>query len=149
MLPHPHLHELTDYGDPDVPLGPKLRAYPLDSHQWRTAFLTRLTEVGYIGLIEASGHVYQLLEEPKDNRCKLLAAHAQMVGSGKLAVFQALERFLDDYLCAPSLPVLAEAECVDTWHGMVKARWQTEQDREVALINEFAFILDGGHHRAT
>ena len=36
----------TDYGDEDIPVGPRLSAYLLHTDEWREAFLERLTQVG-------------------------------------------------------------------------------------------------------
>ena len=134
---------LTNYDDVDVPLGWKLKDYPLHTHDWRLAFLNRMAEVGYIGLIEAAAHVYDCLNDPKALRCALIAQAAGVSGSGKLAVFNSLNCFLDDFLTLPALPPKLDGESLERRHAKVMLGWQTEHEREEAVVKKFAHILDG------
>ena len=138
----PHVG-LTDYDDEDVPMGWKLKDYPLHTHDWRSAFLNRVAEVGYIGLIEAAAHVYDCLSEPKALRCALIAQLSGVNGSGKLGIFNGLQSFLDDFLTLTALPPKVRGESLESRHAKVMSGWQTEREREEALIWKFAWILDG------
>lgn len=135
--------EVTDYGDRDIPVGLRLSAYPLHTDEWRQAFLDRLTQVGYIGLLEAAGHVYDLLFEPKRVHCALVAQLVGVPGAGKLAIYNSLRTFLDDYLYMEPVPPFAPRESLEGWDARVRAKWRKEHEREAQLISSFACILNG------
>ena len=135
--------ELTNYGDEDIPAGPRLSAYPLHTDQWRQAFLDRLTMVGYIALIEATNHFYDTLIVPKDFHCALVAQLAGVNGSGKLAIYNALRNFLNDFLTVTPLPPSRPDESLEHWHARVMARWERVREREKLLIIAYASILNG------
>ena len=138
-----HSVELTDYGDEDIPVGMRLGTYLLHTPKWRAAFLVRLTEVGYVGLIEAATRIYDLLNEPKEVRCAFIAQRAGASGSGKHAIYCALHNFLDEFLTMPVLSLAPSGESLEQWHARVMSGWQTEHEREEAVVKEFAMILDG------
>lgn len=137
--------ELTNYGDEDIPVGPRVSAYPLNTAEWRQAFLTRFVDVGYVALDEAADHVYDLLIRPRGYHCALVAQLANVRGSGRSAVFNTLRSFLDEWLQAPSMPSIHDFTTIADWHRAVHANWSTEHDREKAVIVKYAAWLNGEH----
>lgn len=137
------LNGLSDYGDRDIPIGLRLNAYPLHTCRWRQAFLDRLAQVGYVGLIEASARVYDLLLSPKHYRCAVVAKLAGVEGSGKQAIYCALKRFLDDFLEMRPIPATERGQNLEEWHKRVLAHWHDEEERQRLTIISFADILNG------
>jgi hypothetical protein len=99
--------------------------------------------VGYIALIEGSGHVYDLLFEPKNFHCALVAQLAGVEGSGKQAIYNALRYFLDEFLTVAPVPSIKPDEKLAYWHARVMAKWEQDREREKQLIVTFSSILNG------
>lgn len=136
--PTNEIEDWTDYGDPEwVPLGPKLSSYFLHTVEWREAFLERLVAVGAVALIEAATRVYDLLSEPKDYRCARIAQAGGVSGSGKIAVVNALQAYLDEWLQLPSLIPASSFDDLEGWHAATMAKWASEQERERWVVRKF------------
>jgi hypothetical protein len=135
--------DLTNYADDDVPTGPRLSTYPLDTQEWRQAFLERLFYVGYVGVMEATAHVYDLLAPPKEYRCALIGQLTGMAGTGKLVIYTLLTRFLEEMLSMEAVPGFHPNENLEHWHARVRAKWDREWEREKHLIGDYATLLNG------
>lgn len=137
--------EWSDYGaSDDVPYGPKLGSYLLHTPEWREAFLERLVAVGEPALLEAAARVYDLLNEPKDYHCALIAKAAGVSGGGKHAVVKTLRAFIDEWLQPPqAFPSISPGQDLGGWHGAAMQIWKVEHEREAWVVRKFAAALDG------
>ena len=79
---------------------------------------------------------------PKEFRCALVAQLANVSGSGKLAIYNSLEKFLDEFLVMPPVPPSNPGESLDDYHHRVMGLWKQEAEREQQLIRSFASILN-------
>ena len=114
----------TDYGDEDIPVGPRLSAYLLHTDEWRQAFLERLTQVGYIGLIEASERVYAFSPSRRTSVARSWPNSPMYSGSGKLAIYNSLKKFLDEFLVMPPVPPSNPAKAWTTTIARVMGLWE-------------------------
>lgn len=134
----------TNYGGAnETPWGPRLSSYHLHTQEWRQAFLERMVAVGEPALLEATARVYDLLEEPKEYRCALIAQGAGVTGSGKIAILNTLRAFLDEWLMQPALPSPGSMGALRDWHRAAMQVWTSEQGREKWVIWKFATALNG------
>jgi hypothetical protein len=123
--------------------------YPLHSNEGRCGFLESYIWFGEVALFEAVGHLWALMEEPKNLRCIGIGIHAGTGGSGKWALAKFLRRALRETLDfeAPK-PWDEEHADIHAFHQASMDYFAADRAHYERTIQKYADLLVGqpGRH---
>ena len=130
--------------EPPDPDAYALLAYPLQTVEWRRAFLHDYYWVGETALFVAVAHVWSTLAPPRAGRCTMMGLMSGAGGTGKTALSLTLQKFLKEMLAVDHpFPSRSAYPSLEAWNENSTAVFAADEtDREI-LIARYEAILDG------
>ena len=130
--------------EPPDPDPHALLAYPLQTVEWRRAFLHDYYWVGETALFIAVAHVWSTLAPPRAARCTLMGVASGAGGTGKTALSLTLQKFLNEMLAVDHpFPSRSDYPSLDAWNADATAVFGADEAHREALIERYEAILDG------
>jgi hypothetical protein len=132
------------HGDP----APLLNSFPLTNDLGRRSFLATLYwayQKG--GIIAATNHVWDCLEEPKAVKAKQIGNFVGVAGRSKSAIRHALERFLQDTasIQVPDLPDKQLDQSFEEWNDECILHFQQLERHLNVYLVRYSIALNGGN----
>ena len=130
--------------EPPDPDPHALLAYPLQTVEWRRAFLHDYYWVGETALFIAVAHVWSTLAPPRAARCTMMGLMSGTGGTGKAALSLTLQKFLKEMLSVDHpFPSRSDYASLDAWNEDATAVFGADEAHREVLINSYESILDG------
>lgn len=125
--------------------GPPLASFDLSDAAGCEGFLWALWRVGEPGLLVATAHVWSALAPPRAVRGTAIGLAAGVAGTGRKAIWAALDRFIQEaFEAGPTLfPQSADFDSPALWHEAVMAHFDGIAAAEAAVVARYAAILNG------
>ena len=121
-----------------------LLAYPLQTVEWRRAFLHDYYWVGETALFIAVAHVWATLAPPRAGRCTMMGLMSGAGGTGKTALSLTLQKFLKEMLAVDhQFPAAGDYPSLAAWNEDAAGVFASDEADREKLINRYEAILDG------
>jgi len=130
--------------EPPEPDPYPLLTYPLQTDEWRRAFLHDYYWVGETALFIAVAHVWATLAPPRALRCTLMGALSGSGGTGKVGLVLTLKQFLKEMLDVDNpFPSGGDYSSMAAWNVDATATFAADEaDRDV-ILERYSDILNG------
>lgn len=137
------IDEITAW-EPAEPDPYALLAYPLQTAEWRRAFLHDYYWVGETALFVAVAHVWSRLAPPRAERCTIMGCMSGTGGTGKAGLVLTLKLFLEEMLGVDHpFPDRGDYPSMAAWNEDAMAVFAADEADRAVLIERYEAILDG------
>lgn len=124
-----------------------LNAFNLATSDGRFAFLSSLYhDHQEQGLMMAVSHVWSSLGSPKSARCNKMAATLGLPGTGKIALKNVIQAFLQESLHKfdfPDLPERSDFGSSDEWSAACIQHFESIEESFEKILAKYEAVLDG------
>lgn len=130
--------------EPPEPDPYALFGYPLQTKEWRQAFLHDYYWVGETALFIAVAHVWATLAPSRADRCTLMGAMSGTGGAGKAGLVLTLKQFLEVMLAVDHpIPKGGDYPTMEAWNVDAMAAFAADEADRAVIIARYEAILDG------
>lgn len=121
-----------------------LLSYPLQTEEWRKAFLHDYYWVGETALFIAVAHVWATLAPPRAERGTQMGILSGTGGTGKTGVVRTLKQFLKEMLDVNhSFPDSGDYSSMTSWNVDAMATFAADDAGRAKILERYEAVLDG------